>query len=28
LWVRARTTGALDAVRIALPGEWLMCPNV
>jgi hypothetical protein len=28
LWVRARTTGALDAVRIALPGEWLLCPNV
>ena len=28
LWVRARTTGGLDAVRVALPGEWLMCPNV
>jgi hypothetical protein len=28
LWVRARTTGALDAVRIALPGEWLLGPNV
>jgi hypothetical protein len=28
LWVRARTTAALDAVRVALPGEWLMCPNV
>jgi len=27
LWVRARTTGALDAVRVALPGEWLMSPN-
>jgi hypothetical protein len=27
LWVRARTTGALDAVRVALPGEWLMRPG-
>jgi hypothetical protein len=27
LWVRARTTGGLDAVRVALPGEWVMCPN-
>jgi hypothetical protein len=24
LWVRARTTAGLDAVRAALPGEWLM----
>jgi hypothetical protein len=28
LWVRARTTAELDAVRVALPGEWLMGPNV
>jgi hypothetical protein len=28
LWVRARTTLALEAVRVALPGEWLMCPKV
>jgi hypothetical protein len=28
LWVRARTTTGLDAVRVGLPGEWLMCPNV
>jgi hypothetical protein len=27
LWVRARTTLALDAVRTALPGEWLMLPD-
>ena len=27
LWVRARTTLALDAVRAALPGEWLMVPD-
>jgi hypothetical protein len=28
LWVRARTTLALDAVRAALPGQWLMLPDV
>jgi hypothetical protein len=28
LWVRARTIPALDAVRAALPGEWLMVPDV
>jgi hypothetical protein len=28
LWVRARTTLALDAVREALPGEWLMLPDL
>jgi hypothetical protein len=27
LWVRARTTLARDAVRAALPGEWLMLPD-
>jgi hypothetical protein len=27
LWVRARTTLALDAVRAALPGDWLMLPD-
>ena len=27
LWVRARTTAALDAVRSTLPGEWLMLPD-
>jgi hypothetical protein len=27
LWVRARTTLALEAVRAALPGEWLMLPD-
>jgi hypothetical protein len=27
LWVRARTTLALDAVRARLPGEWLMLPD-
>jgi hypothetical protein len=28
LWVRARTTVALDAVHAALPGEWPMLRNV
>jgi hypothetical protein len=28
LWVRARTTLALDAVRTALPGQWLILPDV
>jgi hypothetical protein len=28
LWVRARTTLALDAVRATLPGEWLMLPDL
>jgi hypothetical protein len=27
LWVRARTTAGLDAVRAAVPGEWLMLPD-
>ena len=27
LWVRARTAAALDAVRVALPGKWLMRPD-
>jgi hypothetical protein len=27
LWVRARTTGALDAVWAALPGQWQMRPD-
>jgi hypothetical protein len=27
LWVRARTTDALDAVRAVLPGDWLMLPD-
>lgn len=27
LWVRTRTTAALDAVRAALPGQWLMLPD-
>lgn len=27
LWVRARTTLALDAVRAGLPGAWLMLPD-
>ena len=27
LWVRARTTAGLDAVRAALPGDWLMLPD-
>jgi len=27
LWVHARTVAALELVRAALPGEWLMVPD-
>jgi hypothetical protein len=27
VWVRARTTAGLDAVRAVLPGDWLMLPD-